>query len=54
MESNYEFKILLLKIAHVIISMTSEIEDFDFDNVLIDEMKNHRKMFWFLTFHRNL
>ena len=45
MESNFEFKKMLLKIACVGISMITKIEDFDFD-------KNHTKMFWYIKFLR--
>ena len=45
MESNFEFKKMLLKIACVCISMIIKIEDFDFD-------KNHTKMFWYIKFLR--
>ena len=37
MASNYEFKKMIIKIAHVIISMTIKIEDFDSDNILTAE-----------------
>ena len=34
---NDELKKIVLKIVRVIISMTSEVEDSDFDNILLDE-----------------
>ena len=34
---NDELKKIVLKIVRVIISMTSEAEDSDFDNILLDE-----------------
>ena len=37
MESNNEVKKLVLKILCVIILMTLKTEDFDLDNILIDE-----------------
>ena len=37
MENNYEFNKMIIKIAHVIISMTIKTEDFDFDNILTGE-----------------
>ena len=40
----------MLKIVRVFISMTSQFEDFDLDNVLIDE----KSIFLFITFHTKL
>ena len=46
------FKKLALKTVHVIILMTIKLEDFDFDNILIDEKSI--KIFRFTTFHIKL
>ena len=42
MENNHEFK----KMAHIVISMKIKIEDFDFDNILVDE-KSHENVLVF-------
>ena len=50
MESNTELKNLMIKFVR---ATEIEIEDFDFDNVLLNE-KSYEKTFWFMTFHARL
>ena len=37
---------MILKIANVIISMINKIEDFDFDNIFIDEKLHENVSVW--------
>ena len=46
------FKKFVFKIVLVIISITIKLEDFDFNNIVIDE--NHMKIFWYMTLHTKL
>ena len=46
-------KKLVLKIVHVIISMTIKIEDFDFDNILLDE-KSCQNILVYINLYKTL
>ena len=47
MESNYEFKKFTWKTAHVIISMTIKIENFEFHFIFLIDEKSHENVFVF-------
>ena len=53
MESNDKLKEINIKnLACYYFDDISKIEDFGFDNFLMDE--NHTKIFWFMTFYAKL
>ena len=50
MESNYELNKMILEIAQVIISITTKIEGFDFDNILIDVSSHKNALIYNILF----
>ena len=47
---NDELKKIVLKIVRVIISMTSEVEDSDFDNILLDEKSWENILIYYISY----
>ena len=42
---------MILKIAHVIISITIKIEDFDFDTILIDKKSHENALVYNMSYN---